>query len=301
VARPPRVDAEIARVAASQHGMVSHAQLLVAGLDARAIRYRVRIGRLIRVHRGVYAIGHLPTSPLARAMAAVLACGSGALLSHQSAATLWKMTARWQAPTHVIAASRHTHPGIRVHRSTTLRPQDATVHYGIPVTSPARTLLDLADTLDDAALTRAVNDARVSKYLHLEDLAELIARSNGRATSRLRPFVANASGPTRSRFEDAFLAFIDRFKLPRPEVNQIVAGHEVDMLWREQRLIVELDSRLHHDTDEPFEVDRDRDADLLAAGFPVVRVTWMRLTETPAREAARLSALLRSRAAAAVA
>jgi very-short-patch-repair endonuclease/predicted transcriptional regulator of viral defense system len=299
VTTPPRLDAEIARQAARQHGVVTYAQLLATGLGRRAIEYRLRSGRLIRVRRGVYAIGHPPTSPLARAMAAVLACGPHALLSHHSAAVLWKMTARWQRQIHVTVPTRRRHPGIRVHRSTTLRPPDTTVHYGIPVTSPARTLLDLADTFDDPTLTRAVNEARLSRYLHLDDLANLLARSPGRATRRLHKFVDRASGPTRSEFEDAFLAFVDRFRLPRPEVNQIVAGYEVDMLWREQRLVVELDGRSYHE--DGFELDRERDADLLAAGFPVVRVTWLRLNNTPAREATRLAALLRERAAAAAA
>lgn len=281
----------IARLAARQHGVLARRQLLEAGLDGHEIDYRVKIGRLVRVHRGVYATGHLPTSPLARAAAAVLACGSGALLSHRSAAALWKI-ARWPSRIEVSVRSYRHHPGIRIHRSTSLLPQDATVHYGIPVTTPARTLLDLADTLEDAALTRAVNDARLCHYLSLDDLAELLTRSPGRAVTRLRPFVEHATGPTRSEFEDAFLAFTERYGLPRPEADQTVAGYEVDMLWREQRLIVELDSRLHHDSDEPFEIDRDRDADLLAAGFPVVRVTWRRLVQAPAREARRLEALL---------
>jgi very-short-patch-repair endonuclease/predicted transcriptional regulator of viral defense system len=292
LARPRVSDEEIGRLAARQHGIVTRKQLLELGLDANGIEYRLRIGRLIRLHRGVYAVGHRPPSMPARAMAAVLACGRGAALSHRAAGALWEMEPRWPATMEVTVPGNRLPRGIRVHRTATLTPQDITTHFGIPVTSPARTALDLADLLDDKSLARAVNEARLNGWLRLEDLAALLDRSAGRATTRLRPFVEHADGPTRSTFEDAFLAFVERHGLPRPEVNQQVAGHEVDMLWREQRLVVELDSRAHHDGDRPFERDRERDADLLAAGFPVMRVTWRRLTHEPEREADRLAVLL---------
>jgi hypothetical protein len=140
-----------------------------------------------------------------------------------------------------------------------------------------------------------VNEGRLKGWLRLDDLAATLDRSAGRATVRVRPFVQHADGPTRSTFENAFLAFTERYGLPRPEVNQRVAGYEVDMLWRDQRLIVELDSRTYHDGDWSFERDRDRDADLVAAGFRVVRVTWHRLTNEPEREARRLAALMAGR------
>jgi hypothetical protein len=289
---PPASDKEVGRLAARQHGVTTRAQLTGLGLDASAIDYRVKVGRLIVLHRGVYAVGHRPPSMLARAMAAVLACGPAAALSHLAAGALWEMGPRWSPPMDVTAPVDRRPQGIRVHRSAALTDRDVTTHFGIPVTTPARTVLDLADLLDDRSLARAVNEARLKGWLPLDDLAELLARSPGRATARLRPFVEHADAPTRSAFEDAFLAFVERYGLPRPEVNQRVAGHEVDMVWREQRLVVELDSRTHHDGDRPFERDRDRDADLLAAGFPVVRVTWRRLTGEPEREARRLDALL---------
>jgi very-short-patch-repair endonuclease len=202
-------------------------------------------------------------------MAAVLACGPGAVLSHRSAAALWGL-GRWQRQLEVTAPSAHRHPGVLVHRSRTLTRNDVTRHYGIPVTTPARTLHDLARILDPASLTRAVNDARLR---HL-------VRSEG----------ARDTGPTRSVFEDAFLAFIDRHQLPRPEVNQRVEGFEVDMLWRPQRLVAELDGRAYHE--HTFEEDRERDAVLTAAGLRVVRVTWRRLTHDEEREAVRFRTLL---------
>jgi very-short-patch-repair endonuclease len=282
-------------LAGRQHGIVTRRQLLDLGLDDDDIGYRTEVGRLIRLHRGVYAVGHRPPSMQSRAMAAVLACGEGAVLSHVSAAALWNVGPRWTVPMDVTVPGDRRPKGIRVHRAPGLAAPDVTVHFGIPVTSPARTALDLAGRLDDKALTRAVNQARLNGHLRLPDLKELLARSPGRPTRSLERLVEHATGPTRSELEDEFLRFVERYGFPRPEVNQVVAGHEVDMLWREQRLIVELDSRAHHDGDEPFETDRDRDADLLVAGFSVVRITWRRLTTSPDREASRLRALLRPR------
>jgi hypothetical protein len=274
----------VARLAATQHGCVTRSQLLNAGVSARAIDRRLAARRLIRLHRGVYAVGHVPPSPYARAMAAVLACGPGAVLSHGAAAALWGLM-RWPPTLDVTAPTDRRVPGVRTHRSRNL--DDVTTHYGIPTTTPARTLLDLAPILDPASLTRAVNDARLRHLMSRTDLDELIASSPGRATSGLPTGPIEA--PTRSVFEDAFLAFIDRHGLPRPEVNQRVAGYEVDMLWRRQRLVAELDGRAYH---QDFERDRERDADLLAAGMRVVRVTWRRLTGAEQREAARFAALL---------
>ena len=219
-------------------------------------------------------------------MAAVLACGPGAVLSHRSAAALWGL-ARWPHTLEVTAPTDRRVPGVRTHRSRNL--DHVTTHYGIPTTTPARTLLDLAQVFDPAFLTRAVNDARLRNLMSLDDLHNLIARSPGRATRALADDHAHA--PTRSAFEDAFLAFVARHDLPRPEVNQRVAGYEVDMLWRAQRLVAELDGRTYHDD---FEQDRERDAELLAAGVRVVRVTWRRLTRAEHREAARFRALLES-------
>jgi very-short-patch-repair endonuclease len=272
---------------------MSRAQLLAAGLTAEAIRTRLASGRLHRLHSGVYAVGYPSPHPLARAMAAVLACGPRAVLSHRSAAALWEFETRWRRPIDVSAPQDRRHRGVRAHRSRTLTARDVTRHHGIPVTTPARTLLDLADVIDDRALARALNEARVQRRVGIEDVVDLLARSPGRrGAPRLHALIARPDAPTRSVFEDAFLAFTERHHLPRPEVNQHVAGHEVDMLWRRERLIVELDGQAYHDHARPFERDRDRDADLLAAGLPVVRVTWLRLTRQPHREARRLRKLL---------
>ena len=141
---PTTPDVLIAAVAARQHGVVTVAQLLAAGFDHDAVAYRRRVGRLHLLHRGVYAVGHRPPSPLATAMAAVLACGPDAALSHRSAAALWRILPRWHSPTEVTTPTKRAHPGIHIHRSPNA---DATTHYGIRVTTPARTLIDLADVL----------------------------------------------------------------------------------------------------------------------------------------------------------
>jgi very-short-patch-repair endonuclease len=246
--------------------MVTRDQLLSAGLNADAIAYRLKVGRLHRVHRGVYAVGHLPPSPHARAMAAVLACGPHAVLSHRSAAALWAITPPWRGPVEVTTRTGRRRPGIDTHRSGTLKPQDITLHYGIPVTTPQRTLEDLKRILPGHSLPRAVNEAR------------------------LRNLIRHEITPTRSVLEDEFLRFLDRHGLPRPEVNHRIAGYEVDAVWREHRLVVELDGYTTHR--HTFEQDRERDAHLLTEGFAVLRLTHRRLTEQPEREARRIDKLL---------
>jgi very-short-patch-repair endonuclease len=288
----PRVDATVARRAALQYGVLTRAQLLAAGLDEATIEYRLRTGRLHRVHRGVYAVGYVSSSPLTRAMAAVLACGCDAVLSHRSAAALWDIDPSWRGAVEVTSPSGRQHRGVVVHRSRTLTSLDVTKHAGIPVTTVARTLIDLADVLDDPALARAVNEAQV-RGLRLEKLGMLLARSPGRrAAARLRDVVGRAETPTRSVLEDRFVEFVERYELPRPEINQRIAGYEVDMLWRSQRLVAELDGRRFHESPGSFERDREKDACLLACGYRVVRVTWRRLANQPAREAQRLRKLL---------
>jgi very-short-patch-repair endonuclease len=282
---PSRADVALAELAARQHGVVALAQLVALGFGAGAIKYRLKIGRLHLLHRGVYAVGHRPPSPLAAAMAAVLACGPDAALSHQSAAALWRIIPRWPSPTHVTAPGERRHPGIHVHRS---RRADATTHYGIRVTTPARTLVDLADVLTPRQHTRAVNEAQVQRLVTAAELTTLLTRYPGRRTSRLTP----ERGATRSPLEDRFVRFLKRHRLPLPEFNQHIAGHEVDAVYREQKLIIELDSRQFHTTPRAFEQDRDRDADLLNAGFSTLRITDQRLKEQQTREAARLRNIL---------
>jgi very-short-patch-repair endonuclease len=281
-------DVAAADLAARQHGVVARAQLLALGLDAGAITYRVKARRLHPVHRGVYAVGHRPPSPLARAMAAVLACGPDALLSHRSAGALWRILPTWPVRSDVTAPTSRRHPGIHVHRSPHA---ETTIHYGIHVTTPARTLVDLADVLPPKQRTRALNEAQVQRLITPAELTTLLTRYPGRRTAQLTP----ERGATRSELEDDFVRFLKRHKLPLPERNQTIAGHEVDAVYRDEHLVIELDSRQFHATPRAFEQDRDRDADLLNAGFPTIRITDHRLKHHPAKEARRLKTILRGR------
>jgi hypothetical protein len=290
------VDRSVAALAGRQHGYVTRPQLLALGLGAHSIKHRVATGRLIPVYNGVYAVGHAPVAAIDRAAAAVLACGPGAALSHGSAASLWGFFKRWTMPFEVTAECVHRRRGIAAHRSTTLSRKDLRRHLGIRVTSPARTLLDIAPRLSDRALTRAVNDARLSRYLNLSDLAELLDRSPGHhGATRLWPFVRAPNGPTRSDFEDMFLSFAQRFGVPVPKLNAVVGGYEVDALFEAEKVIVELDSWEHHSSRNAFTKDRERDTNNLLAGFVTVRITWERLTDAPRSEARKLLAILAGR------
>jgi hypothetical protein len=292
-----RFHSAIAALARKQHGYVTRRQLLRLGLSERAIDHRIAIGQLIRVYAGVYAVGHVPVALEARAHAAVLACGDGAVLSHGSAAALWQYRRHWPRHFEVIAKCDHRRQGIRVHRTKTLTWRDTTRHRGVPVTSPARTAFDMARRLKtDAALRRFVNDARLTRTLHLDDLGELLARHPRHpATRRLVQFVDVRRGMTRSELEDLFMDFARRYGLPEPTINARRGRRELDFLFPEERVIVEIDSWEYHSDRGAFERDRDRDADHLAAGILTVRVTEERLTGAPDREAARLLKILQAR------
>jgi predicted transcriptional regulator of viral defense system len=225
----PNLHRRIVALARRQHGNVTRQQLLRLGLDEEAIKYQVRIGLLFRVHRGVYAVGRPPTTALEKAAAAVLACGPGAALSHRAALALWGYTDRWPSWCDVTVPRDCRRSGIAVHRTASLQRWDVRIHQGIRVTSPAWTLVDCAPDLSVRAQARAVNQALRSKHLKRWQLAELIERRKNRpATGRLHRFVADTGGPTRSELEDTFLEFCERYGLPQPRTNTIVAGREAD-------------------------------------------------------------------------
>ncbi len=284
-------DDAILGIARRQQRNVTYAQLRALGLTQEAIRHRLRKQSLHREHTGVYAVGTPATTPLERAAAAVLACGDGAALSHESALTLWGLIKSWSTPLHVTVPADRRPAGITVHRSRTLTRADIRTHFGIRVTSLARALLDSAPTL--TRLTRLVNEALRSPYMTARQLADVVDRfPTHRGARLLKPFVTTPTGPTRSEFEDRFLHFCERHSLPTPLINTIVYGYEVDALFPAARVIVELDGWEFHSDRAAFERDRNRDADLLAAGFVTVRITWHRLVQRPAEEAARLRQIL---------
>jgi very-short-patch-repair endonuclease len=294
-----RLDRLVAEIAVTQHRNVTHAQLRAAGLGSKAITYRAATGRLHRQYRGVYAVGAPAATPLERACAAVLACGERAALSHGSAMTLWGFWQRWDTPLEVTVTSGHPrHKGITVHRSTTLTPDDVVTHLGITVTSPGRAILDAAPLLSEPSLARTIDDALHTLFLSRSALTEQVRRnSHVPGASRIARLLSTVGGPSRSDWERAFPAFCRTHSLPRPVLNTTIAGHEVDAVWADARLIVELDSWEFHSGRLAFENDRDRDADTLLAGFATVRITWERMHGAADAEAKRLNAILAARRA----
>jgi very-short-patch-repair endonuclease len=282
-------------LAQRQHGIVSLAQLLALGLTRRAIAGRSRPGRLIPLHRGVYAVGHTALTARSRDMAAVLACGPGALLSHRSAAHSWELLPSSSARIEVTARRGcKPKPGIVIHRSRLIHPDDRAFVGGIPTTSVARTLVDLADVVGDRRLGDAVNEAEVRRLFDLGSVEATLARLPGRrGAHRLRRVLAAYSPDpsfTRSRAERLFLRLCAHHALPRPSTCLSLAGHEVDAYWPDARLAIEFDSQAFHRTTRAFHEDRRRDRRLATLGIQVSRVTWPDLQE-PARLAAELRAI----------
>ncbi len=263
----------IAKIAQRQHGHVTRAQLLALGLGSRTIGYAVARGDLFAVHAGVYAVRYRRVEPVARAMAAVLACGEGALLSHDSAAALWGMR-RWPDIPEVMCPRHVRRPGIDTHRSTTLEPADRRIELNVPTTSAARAIADIANRLSDKQLTRATQNARRTGHIKPTDLHRLLLRC-----PRLRPLVDPTQNPTRSGLEDTLIPWLTQHGLPIPRLNTHVNGYEVDALYPEHKVIVELDSWEYHHDHPTWLSDHERDAHHLSRGYPTVRITENRLTD----------------------
>jgi very-short-patch-repair endonuclease len=290
------IDPAIAALAGRQCGHVARWQLLELGLTPNDISYRLRIGRLHLVNPGVYAVGHRRRAPVELAAAAVLACGPGAVLSDFSAAALWGFVKRWPEQPEISVARKRRPRGIQVHRRPDLPRREKTREKGIPVTTPARTALDCAPRLRGQKLTRFVNDALLSLFLHRAELIDVIERHPKHpGAARVRPFLTRKGGPTQSELEDRFVAFCQRHELPQPETNVPMNGRVVDAFFRAERVIVELDSYEFHADRATFELDREKDAEAAVKGLMTVRVTDERMNEDPGTEARRLRAILASR------
>jgi very-short-patch-repair endonuclease len=273
-----RIERAMSRLAQRQHGIVSFAQLVAAGIKPDAITLRVRAGRLHRLYRGVYAVGHAKVSRHGRWLAAVLACGPGAVLSHRAAAALWDLR-RWSGYPEVTVpttAGRRRQHGIILHRSSTLTPRETTTREGIPVTAPSRTLADLRRVVwsdqHRAALRRAE-----------------ILRLDVGAQARTEP------DPERSELERAFLRLCRHHSLPRPRTQVIIGPCTVDFLWDPASLVVETDGWETHGTKSAFEDDRERDAYLKRQGFEVLRFSYRQVTREPEVVAATLRSALQAR------
>ncbi len=272
-----KVEVEMGRLAERQHGVVSVEQLRRLGVGRSGVTRRVKIGRLHRIHRGVYAVGHRGLSQHGYWMAAVLVGGDGTVLSHTSAAALWEFLKPFRGPIHVTSPSlngRARRSGVVVHRSRSLAdPSLTTERRRIPVTTPQRTIDDLRICVEPYLVRRAIRQAEHGRY-----------RLSGATRAKTKR--------TRSDLELDFLAFCARHALPRPEINVKVGRWEVDFVWRAERVAVETDFFDYHRGSVSFEDDHQRELDLRRAGYAVRRYTGTQIREHPAAVVADLGEVL---------
>jgi very-short-patch-repair endonuclease len=292
---PPTLDtdARIHELAARFHGVVSRAELLGVGIPMHAFEYRLKRGRLHLLFDGVYRVGPV-AAPHEREAAALLACGPrrngepGGVLSHTSAARLWGLTLAQTAHADAIdvTVGRYRRPsaGLRLHRVTHLHPDDVTLLDGLTVTTPARTIADMASIVNGRTLEQMLAFAEREGLSSMKTVLATIDRLPRRkGIRRLRELCTAADAPslTRSDAEARFLALARKGQLPPPKTNVQVLGYEVDALWRAEKLIVEVDGFAFHSSRDAFERDRVRDSQLGAHGYRVMRVTWKQLQEEP--------------------
>lgn len=285
-------DAWIAELATRQHGVVAWFQLRAAGISRGCVDFRLAERRLHLVHRGVYAVGHRALSPEGRLLAAVLALGPNAVLSHRSAAEHWGLLRGTASATHVTVPGRGTlarRRGIIVHRTADVARETL---GAIPVTPVARTLLDLAATTPLRTLNRAIERAEVLQLFDLGALEPLLAERRPGVRALRAALAVYDDAPTRSELERRFLELCDEHGLPRPLVNVPVAGHVVDFLWPEQRVIIETDGLEWHSARGARARDHDRDADLVLADYRPQHVNWRQVVHEPAKLAHLVRRLL---------
>jgi hypothetical protein len=289
--------AALAAKATRQHGVISVPQLYLLGFSRYAVHRMAQGGRLHRLYRGVYAVGHRALSIHGRVMAAVLAAGPGAVASHSTAAWLHEIRRGHRGLIHVMVhGKRGRRKGFRLHVTSDLHPEDVTEIDGIPCTSLARTLLDEADLLTQPQLRRRIEEAERRGLFDLRQVERVCARASGRrAVTRLRAALGEADPDppkTRSDLELDFRDFCRRHGIPRPAFNVWIEGQEVDAVWLDRKVAVELDSYEHHSGRAAFERDRARSSALAAAKWRPIRVTGRRMERDPERLAAEVRELL---------
>ncbi len=293
-------DLRLAELAGSQHGVVSLAQLLALGLGKDAVARRLSAGRLHRLHRAVYAVGHGALSSKGHDLAAVLSSGPGAVLSHRSAALRWAIVRHAPRYEVTVEGRRVRRPGIIVRETSALAPDDRALIDAIPVTSPARTLVDLAEVLNARRLADAVHEAEVQRILDLRGIERALARVPGRPSRHKlrRVLAAYDDGPpmTRSEAERGFLRLCETHSITAPQANVMVGDYEVDFHWPDASLVVEVDGAATHHTRRAFHADRRRDRELAGRDIQVLRVTWDDLDGGATELAAELRRVLRLRA-----
>lgn len=296
---PTPVDRLIAAIADAQHGVITREQLRNLGVDDNAIRYRVATGRLHRVAPNVFAVGRPSLDMHGQRLRALMTFSSEAWLSHRSGAAVWNLY--WDATksTHVSVMHRRglaPREGVTLHRPRTLRPEDVTTHDGFAVTTPARTIFDLAATEPDRVVERAIEQ---SDILHLFDLRKIDALAARRipgtkaVLTLLETVDAEQQTATRSLLEEDFLALSRQYELERPRVNEFVHGWRVDFHWPSRRLVVELDSAGFHLNRVAFERDRRQDTELQLAGWVVLRFTYRRVMRERRAVVAAVERMLR--------
>ena len=293
-------DHAVGDLAGRQQTIVSHGQLVALGISVEAIKRALRRGRLHAVHHGVYSlVASKARPPLAAEHAALLACGPNAVLSHHSAARLHGLHTSFGAEVHVTVIASHRRPGVQVHRTSTLHPQERVRVAGLPVTSIARTVIDLAPTLGDRGLERLIDEAL--KRTSRTKLTEALERHPRRpGTPRIRALLDpdRPSTDTWSPREERLLGLVRRAALPTPEANLPVddSGLIPDLVWRQSRLIVEYDSYAHHSGPAAFHHDRDRHNHFTALGYQLIHITARQLDRQPLQVIAWIAVAL-SRAA----
>ncbi len=298
------VERAIAAVAGAQENMINRRQLLAAGLGRGAIDHRAKGGDLHPVHRAVYQFGHAPPTQRGRAWAALLACGENAVVSHRTAAVVWEILPPDDGrdpDVTVVARNPRNRPGIAIHRTIGLPPWQVRELKSLPITSPARTICDLAATEPTNDVEHALQEARVHLRLTDRQLRQVIDRTPTKKGAALINRILEAeddSGYTRSKAERIIRELLQRAGLPTPRSNRHVHGYLVDFIWLEQRLIVEIDGYATHGNRAAFERDHRRDQVLIAAGYRVIRITWRQLIDAPYEVTAHLAVALKVPAAA---
>jgi very-short-patch-repair endonuclease len=291
------LEKRIARVAGRQHGVISRDQLLALGLGEDGIDYRLSTGRLVPLHRSVYGVGHRNRSRETVWMAAVLKGGEGTVLSYRPAGAAWAIGSSAGRVEVTVPRQKRPHRRIVFHHSV-LPADERTTHNGIPITTVPRTILDLATVLDVRGIEKAINEAEIKRLWDELSLHDLLHRYRGRAGTKvvraaLRKRTEGAT-VTKSELEELFIRFADGARLPRPETNTHIEGLEVDCVWRQHRVVIEVDSWEIHRTRAAFERDREKSRILQAAGWRCVPVTYLQLvhgSEEVARDVRRLLGL----------
>jgi hypothetical protein len=288
------VDQTLAEMASRSHGVVTRADLLVAGFSRRQIARRLQRGTLIKVHRAVYRVGHTAFSREATYLAAVKACGAAALLAGRAAAHLWRLLKGAPPAPEVLAPTNRRVPGVIVHRAK-IKPE-AGRRLGIPVTTVPRTLVDLASYSPVSLLARAVHEADVLHHVEPEHVEAVLARRpNARGARALRRIIHGDEPVTLSRLESRFLERLREASLPLPQTNRPAGGRRVDCRWPEHQLTVELDSYRYHRSRYAWEQDRERERAARNRGDEFRRYTWLDVDEKARPMLLDLARLLRPR------